>query len=468
MEQLSIREVAAWTGGHYDGPDLPVTGVSIDSRRIGRGEIFVPLRGVRHDGHDFLGEAFASGAAAAFADRPAVARLHRGMGHAIITVPDARRALADLAAAYRRGLDLRVVGVTGSAGKTTTKEMLRLVLGTRAVVSPRSYNNDIGVPLTLLDADRRHAVCVVEMGTNAPGEIAYLANIAQPDVGVVLNVGAAHLQGLGDLDGVQREKFALVEALDEQGCAILNWDDPRTRSMIGRTASHVISFGTWPEADVFAGDVRTRGRTLAFRLFNRMRVRMRLLGVHNVHNALAATAAALWLGEAPGDVCERLEDYRAAPMRMSVEDVGRVRLINDAYNANPVSVAAAIHEVSYRGGGRRVAVLGDMLELGERSAELHADVGERLARSNIDVLWAIGPLSRDTAEAASAAGMTRVHWSPDVRRALEEPPFKPRSRDVVLFKASRGVGLERVYEAVRQGLALRSKERAEERETSRS
>lgn len=459
MEQTSIREVAAWSGGLYEGPDLPIAGVSIDSRKTGPGELFIPLRGARQDGHAFLGEAFASGAAAALVDQPSAAAEHADMGHAVIRVDDTCAALGRLAANYRRSLDITVVGITGSNGKTTTKEMLKLVLGSRAVASPRSFNNEIGVPLTLLRADRSHGVCIVEMGTNAPGEIAALAELARPDVGVVLNVGESHLQGLGDLAGVKAEKGALVDSLPADGCAVLNWDDAATRSMMERAPGYAMSFGTWPDADVYAGDVRTRGRKLSFLLFGRKRVSLDVLGVHNVHNALAASAVAMWLGEDPAVVCERLRGFRAAPMRMAVEDVGRVRLVNDAYNANPRSVAAAIHEVSYRGGARRVAVLGDMLELGGRAQQLHAELGRRLAESHINVLWAIGPLSETTAKAAKAAGLKEVFWSESVSSAVKSLPFMPKSRDVVLFKASRGVRLERVYDAVKSGLVQRRRRR---------
>ncbi|MHC4819204.1 MAG: UDP-N-acetylmuramoyl-tripeptide--D-alanyl-D-alanine ligase, partial [Planctomycetota bacterium] len=238
MEQVSIRQVAAWAGGHYDGPDLPVEGVSIDSRRVGRGELFVALGGDQVDGHDFLGEAFASGAVAALAHRADAVHAHRMMGHPVVRVADTRRALADFAAAYRRSLGLTVIGITGSNGKTTTKEMLRLLLGPKAAASPQSFNNELGVPLTLLGADRSHEYCIVELGTNTPGEIASLAAIAQPQVGVVLNVGESHLRGLGSIQGVAREKFSLVEALGADGCAVLNWDDLHTREMIGRAASY--------------------------------------------------------------------------------------------------------------------------------------------------------------------------------------------------------------------------------------
>jgi len=464
MEQLSIRQVAAWTGGTYAGPDMRVSGIAIDSRKAGRGDLFLPLRGAMHDGHEFIGEAFASGATAALIDRPDVARALDGLGRAIVRVPDVRKALASLAAAYRNHLDVKVVGITGSNGKTTTKEMLRVILGARAAVSPRSYNNDLGVPLTLLSANRHHRYCVVEMGTNAPGEIAGLARIARPDVGVLLNVSESHLSGLGDVEGVREEKAALARSLPRDGCAVLNWDDLRVRELMDELDCYTLTFGTWEEADVFGSQIRTRGRGLSFRVFDKKRVRLQTYGIHNVHNALAAATAAMWLGEHSCDVFDRLESFRPVAMRMAVEDVGRVRLINDAYNANPRSVEAAILEMSVRAGRRRVAVLGDMLELGARATEFHERIGRAVARASIDALWAIGPLSEATARAARAAGMKNVHWSEDVPTALETPAIRPRSGDVVLFKASRGVRLERVYDRIRERAAARRATREVERE----
>jgi UDP-N-acetylmuramoyl-tripeptide--D-alanyl-D-alanine ligase len=460
MEQLSIRQVAAWTEGIYEGPDLRVSGVAIDSRSAGRGDLFLPLRGAMQDGHEYIGEAFASGASAALVDRPEVARALAGLGRAIVLVPNVRLALAKLASRYRDHLDIKVVGVTGSNGKTTTKEMLRVVLGSRAAVSPRSYNNDIGVPLTLLSATRHHRYCVVEMGSNGPGEIAALARIARPDVGIVLNVSESHLQGLGDLDGVANEKEALIRSLPATGCAILNWDDLRVREMMGAVDCCALTFGTWEEADVFASDIRTPGTGLSFRAFDKQRVRLKTYGLHNVHNALAAATAAMWLGEHACEVFERLESFRPAPMRMQVEDIGRIRLINDAYNANPTSTKAAIQEVSVRAGGRRIAVLGDMLELGETSDALHARIGRAVANANIDQLWAIGPKSETTARVARDAGMKIVHWSPDVPTAMAEFPIRARSGDVILFKASRGVRLERVYEDMKAQIIARRRKPA--------
>jgi UDP-N-acetylmuramoyl-tripeptide--D-alanyl-D-alanine ligase len=374
----------------------------------------------------------------------------------VILVPSTRAALGLLAKGYRRSLPLRVIAITGTNGKTTTKEMLGLALGPGAVVPPRSFNNDIGVPLTLLKASRNDSVCVVEIGTNAPGEVAALADIAGPDVGIVLNVGEGHLEGLGDLEGVAREKGALVEALGPEGCAILNHDDPRTRAMARRCRGYVLTFGLTPEADVFGGLPRASGRGVSFLFLNRRRVRLPVIGIHNAMNALAAASAAMWLGRGPEEVCERLESYRGVPMRLSLEQVGQVRLIRDCYNANPRSLLAAIGELTRTAGGRRVLVLGDMLELGARSASLHEAAGRSAAASGVQVLWAIGPRAERAADAARAAGMREVFWSPDVETALERPPFEPRSRDRILFKGSRGMRLERVADAVKARILRRA------------
>ncbi len=454
MEQRSIRQVAAWANGRTEAPDRPLNGVTVDSRAIVRDDLFVALQGDNYDGHDFLGEAFASGAGAALVDRPGAAKIHQAMGRAVILVDDSRAALARLAAAHRRALDLKVVGITGSNGKTTTKEMLKLLLP-RAAASPKSFNNEIGVPLTLLAANDRHEYCICEIGSNAPGEIAMLSSIAKPDVGIVLNIGESHLQGLGDLNGVAEEKFNLVESLGPDGCAILNWDDERTRAMIPDAPGYVLSFGTWTQADVFAAEIRTIGYKLSFKLLGKRRVNLDLIGVHNVHNALAACSAALWLGHDPNDIADRIEAFAPAPMRMAVEQVGQVRLINDAYNANPRSMRAALAEIGYRAGGRRIAVLGDMHELGKASDVLHAEVGRDAAKARVDVVWAIGPKSERIAQAARDAGVRDVHWSPDVMSAQNDPKVRVRSRDVVLFKASRAMRLERLYDTVKADVQSR-------------
>lgn len=456
MEPLSIRQIRDWTNGRYEGPDFPVAGVSVDSRSAARGELFFALRGERHDGHDYLGEAFASGAAAAVVERRDLYDEHRRLGRHLLLVPDARAALGDVARGYRASLGLVVVGITGTNGKTTTKEMLGVILGAGTAISPKSFNNDVGVPLTLLNASRHDRVCVVEMGTNAPGEIAALAGIARPDLGVVQNVGEGHLEGLGDLEGVAREKGALVEALGPKGCAILNHDDPRTRAMARRSKGYVLTFGSTPQADVFGGGIRATSRGVSFLFLNRRRVRMQLLGAHNVSNALAAASVALWLGRDPNDVCDRLERYRGVPMRLALETVGQVRLIQDCYNANPRSVEAAIAELVRTASGRRILVLGDMLELGRRSGEYHEAVGRRAARAGVEILWAIGPQAEAAARAAREAGLPEVHWSPDAASAAGVLPFAPRSRDRILFKASRGMRLEAVYDAVRETVRARA------------
>jgi len=466
MEQRSIRQLAEWAGGSYEGPDLPVAGISIDTRTIARGEMFVAVRGAR-DGHAFVGEAFVTGAAAALVEREDVAAEQRQMGRPVIRVDDARRALARIARRHRDALGLTVVGVTGSVGKTTTKEMLRLVLGAGTVVSPASFNNDLGVPLTLLRAGRHDRVCVVEIGTSAPGEIAALAEIARPDIGVVLNVAEAHLEKLGDLDGVAREKFALVVSLGPEGCAVLNHDDPRTREMMRRAPGFVLGFGTTPEADVYGDPIHVGRGVVSFQLFRKTRVRLHAFGRHLVSNALAAAAVGLWLGRHPCEIAQRLAAFRPAPMRMAVERCGGARLVLDAYNANPRSTVAALRELAQLpGASRRIAVLGDMLELGRHAADCHERIGRFAAGLGLDALWAVGPLSEVTARAARAGGMREVHWAPDVESAAARIPFRPRARDAILFKASRAMRLERLFQEVKAALLERARAREEARARS--
>ena len=284
----------------------------------------------------------------------------------VIRVKDTTKALGDLARWYRSRFDIPVIGITGSCGKTTVKEMLRVVLGEDVVASPASYNNDIGVPLTLLQMDRSTRACVVEIGTNAPGEVEYLTGIARPTVGVLTNVEAAHLEGLGTVRGVMEEKAALLRGLPADGVAIVNADNYYCREVMEDVDCHLVTFGTWEDADVYGVEPFATGNGVGFYLYDRMRFEIPALGAHNVANALAAVATGLWLNLSPDAVCNALGRYEAPPMRMSREVVGDVVLVNDAYNANPRSMEAAIRELASRPSeGRRIAVLGDMLELGD-------------------------------------------------------------------------------------------------------
>ena len=457
MEPIRLSDVLRATGGELLGPaegNPWIPAVTTDSKDVAPGALFVPIRGKRFDGHMFVEQAFLHGASFSLVSRDAdLSRMPRN----VIVVRDTKRALGDLARWQRSRFDVPVIGVTGSCGKTTVKEMLRQVLGDGVVVSHASFNNDIGVPLTLLRMDRTTRAAVVEIGTSGPGEIAYLTNIARPTVGVLTTIEEAHLEGLGSVRGVMREKSALLHGLPQDGAAIVNADNYYCREIL-ETLDHgtTITYGTWEDATVFGMDPKPTDQGFEFWLFGKMHVEVPALGMHNVGNALAAVSVALWLGLKPDEIVESLRAYRAPPMRMSREDVGDVVLINDAYNANPGSMDAAIRELGLRScDGRRVAVLGDMLELGEESERLHRQLGRKVANEGVDALWAIGPHAEQVAEEAIGRGLPadRVACHPSVVDAMDTPAFHPAAGDIWLFKASRGMALERLADRVREEAA---------------
>lgn len=458
MEMIRLSDVLRATGGVPAGPidgDPWIPAIATDSRDVPPGALFIPLRGKRHDAHSFIEKAFLNGAGFSLAARDAeFARMPAN----VILVKDTTRALGDIARWYRSRYDVPVIAITGSCGKTTTKEMVRLTLGADVVASPASYNNEIGVPLTLLQMDARTRACVVEIGTNAPGEIAYLTGIARPTVGILTNIEAAHLEGLGTVRGVMEEKAALLKGLPANGVAIVNADNYWCREAMEVVDCHLVTYGTWEDADVYGLNPYTTPDGVGFHLYGRMPFEVPALGMHNIANALASVAVALWLNQEPHEIRDALSTYEALPMRMSREVVGDVVLVNDAYNANPRSMEAAILELSARMcAGRKVAVLGDMLELGEEAEEHHAAIGRKAARAGIDRLWAIGEYAEIMVAEAIRLGMKREHVAchRTVEDALLAEPFKSGDGDTWLFKASRGLALERVLQKMRAELRAR-------------
>ncbi len=430
--RFSAGEVAGIVGGELLGADVGIDGVSTDSRSLAAGELFVSLVAER-DGHDFLGAAVEAGAAACLVRRDRLGDLP-ATGVPLVVVKDTGAALVALAAAARRRHTGRVVAITGSVGKTSTKDLLAAALGSAGPVhaSPASFNNAIGVPLTLLGATGAEWALVVEIGTNAPGEIADLAALVRPEVGVVTAVGAAHTATFGTIDDVAREKGDLVVALPPSGTAVLNADDRRVAAMATLTDAQVVTYG-------FAGgDVRATGVTLdtglrpAFVLatpWGEAPVRLRAAGRHTAHNALAAAAAALMLGADIEAVAAGLGRAELSPWRMAVATtLSGALVINDAYNANPSSVAAALRALAAAPARRRVAVLGVMAELGERHAAEHAAVAALAAELGIELL-AVAEAAYGTAPA------------PDAAAALAA--LGPLGAgDAVLVKGSRVAGLE--------------------------
>jgi UDP-N-acetylmuramoyl-tripeptide--D-alanyl-D-alanine ligase len=459
VKALDVQTIAAAAGGRLIGPDCrrQVTGVSTDTRTLKPGDLFVALSGERFDGHDFIPAALSAGAAALLvrSDR-ATARPAGADAVPVIAVSDTVRALGDLARAYRRLFNVTVLGITGSNGKTTTKEMIVRVLSaggrSREVLgSVKSYNNHVGLPLTLFGLTAAHRCAVLEMGTSAPGEIRRLAEIAGPDLGVVTTVSDTHLAGLGSREGVARAKSELIQALPADGTAILNGDDPLVAAMARLATGRVIRFGRTPESDVFVADVRETEGGVTFRLNGRRLVRLKTVGAHNALNAAAAVAVCRRLGLAEDAIVSALEGFTAPPMRLSLVVVRGVRILDDVYNANPQSMRGALATLAgLPCSGRRVFVCGAMRELGERSEALHREVGGAAAQAGVHLLVTVGDEAAPVGAGAAAAGLAsqNAHHCGSTDEAAALLPTLVREGDLVLIKGSRAMALERVVGAL--------------------
>lgn len=452
MNPRSLSSVAAVTAGRLAGPDVSVTGLAVDSREVGEGDLFVALAGERADGHDFVPAAFERGAAAAMVSREVAA------GPAVV-VDDTPRALLELAADERQGMPAVVVGITGSTGKTSVKDFTAAVLSKRyrVAASPRSFNTEIGVPMTLLNAAPDVEAIVVEMGSRGPGHIARLCQLARPAIGAVTNVGTAHMQMFRSVDAVADAKAELVEALPEDGVAVLNADDPVVTGFDRRTRARTLRFGTAAGADVRGEDLsldRTGRASFTLRTAaGSERVELAVPGEHMAWNALAAAAVGVALELTAGECAAGLKEARVSAWRMEVFE-GRhgLTVVNDAYNANPTSMAAALKTARWIAADRRcIAVLGAMAELGEISAVEHERAGQLVARLGIERLVVVGPEARLIGVGAAREGVEpdRVIHCQTVDEAIEAVRNWSRPGDVVLVKGSRVAGLERLAEALR-------------------
>ncbi|MEV0169689.1 UDP-N-acetylmuramoyl-tripeptide--D-alanyl-D-alanine ligase [Streptomyces sp. NPDC050803] len=456
MIALSLAEIAEVVGGQtYDIPDpsVQVTGPVVrDSREAGPGSLFVAFVGERVDGHDFAAAVVESGAAAVLASRP--------VGVPAIVVDDVQAALGALARHVVRRLGTTLVALTGSAGKTSTKDLIAQVLQRKAptVWTPGSLNNEIGLPLTALSATEETQFLVLEMGARGLGHIRYLADLTPPRIGLVLNVGTAHIGEFGGREQIAQAKGELVEGLPADGAAILNADDPLVRAMASRTKAKVILFGESGEADVRAENVRlTDSGQPSFMLHTPSgcsEVTMRLYGEHHVSNALAAAAVAHELGMSAEEIATALSEAGSlSRWRMEVtERPDGVTVVNDAYNANPESMRAALRALAAMGNGRRTwAVLGKMAELGDEALAEHDAVGRLAVRLNVGKLVAVGGREASWLQLGAynegSWGEESVHVS-DAQAAVDLLRSELRPGDVVLVKASRSVGLESVAQAL--------------------
>lgn len=457
MISLTVGELCRILQGELlqGDPDAKVEGVSTDSRQIKKGEVFFALKGERFDGHDFVGAALAGGAVAAV-----VARRTEGISRGgLILVPDPLKALQDLALYHRQTVFKgELIGITGSSGKTTTKNLVARVLEAKFKVwkSPGNFNNEIGLPLTLLNLNPEHQVVVVEMGMRGRGEIASLCRLARPTAGVITNIGTAHLGRLGSVENIALAKRELLEALPQGGLAVLNGDDPWCRRLPEGLPVRAVFYGLENQAAFQARDIRMRGlEGVEFVVRfpeGEAKVRLPVPGKHNVLNSLAALAVGYFLGVEMDDMVEKLLEWPAESMRQEFLPGPRGSLIyNDTYNANPESVLAAL-EVLKELPGRKIAVLGDMLELGEKAPELHRKVGKQVLEAGITVLVTVGELALEIAAGALDSGMPKeqVFSFLHPREAGQFLAHYLQPGDVALLKGSRAVKLEQVLEELKE------------------
>lgn len=455
MMPIKLEDLARIVEGRIAGgdPSQLVLNISTDSRTLQPGDLYVPLKGERFDGHDFIWEAVSRGAMGFLTSQSYT----REDDLAIIQVRDCLAALQALAREVRNRSSYRTIGLTGSTGKTSTKDFLKSILARRFKVwaTPKSYNNEVGLPLTILGADSQDEILVAELGMRGEGQITQLCEILRPDMGIVTRIGPVHLETLGSEERIARAEGELVEAVPETGLVVLNRDDRWFPYMASKARGRVVSYGIDSEAEVRATDIKLDAEARpSFQLVSgdrRTVVKLQVMGEHNVANALAATALADQLGVSMEEIKEGLQRAQLSGMRMEMVRVGGIRIINDAYNANPMSMKAALRTLSHMGKrARTIALLGDMLELGEKAVYYHREIGREVVEQKIDFLIAVGDLSKYIYEAAVEAGLEqkRALLVDSLDDAANEIKKILSSGDVLLIKASRAIGLERVLERI--------------------
>ena len=466
METLRLEQLAELCEARLvrGDPRRVVRRISTDSRTVSRDDCFVALRGPRFDGHNFISDVARLGASAAVVSNPTSA-MNSPSALALLQVQDTLTTLHKLATNYRRLMPptTRVVAITGSCGKTTTKELIASVLGERfsIVETTANHNNQIGVPLNLLRLDATNEFGVFELGTSRPGEIALLAGMAKPDIGVITNVGLGHVEFFGDEAGVAREKGALLEVLPRNGdgLAVLNADDKWCSELRTRTRATVVTVGIDNFADIRASEVKING-DVKFRLNVAKKredviVRLKTLGRHQIYNALQAAAVGYFAGLDLDEICFGLENAQFPHLRTEPVTIGGVRFVNDCYNANLVSMKAALQMVCETpAAGRKIAVLGDMLELGAWTEPAHREIGALAAGCGLAFLVTVGPSARLIAQAAVDAGMDTHGVLPvaTAEEAAKTLRLLVHEDDFVLVKGSRRLQLERIVEESKNGV----------------
>jgi UDP-N-acetylmuramoyl-tripeptide--D-alanyl-D-alanine ligase len=459
VETRSLKFVAEACGAEIisGSPETKFENVCTDSRQAKAGDLFFAIKGEKFDGHDFVAEVAAKGVAAIVLQKSKANSIVPVPSVPLLAVDDVRSALGKLAAAHRKKLSLPVICVAGSNGKTTVKELLGSVLRQKfsTLWSEASFNNDIGVPLTLLRLDKTHQAAVVEAGTNHPGELAPLVKLIQPKFGVLTNIGREHLEFFGDLAGVAEEEGAIAEVLPADGILFLNGDDEWSERIAARTKARVVRVGLGAKNDWRAKKIRLDKNGATFQVECAKsdfagEYRVNLLGKHQVTNALFAIAVSEELGVGRPSIRDGLAQCAPPKMRLNFWEANGVRVIEDCYNANADSTLAALETLcGLPLQGRRVAVLGDMAELGATSEAAHREIGRRAAELEIGQLFAVGKMAPVVGAAAREAGLARVFEFAEVEGAVKAVKTFLKPGDVVLFKASRATRLERIAETLK-------------------
>jgi UDP-N-acetylmuramoyl-tripeptide--D-alanyl-D-alanine ligase len=478
MEKLKVSELLKATGGKLIQGDLKreIFGISIDSRKIKRNELFIALKGPRYDGQDFVPEALDKGACGALiikslrqrrirlGRKKSIRQLTDKSQKILIEVRDTLKALGRIAKYYREKFDLAVVAVTGSTGKTTTKDMIASILSLRYKVlkTEGNFNNEVGVPLTLFRLSKKHQVVVLELGMSALGEIERLTRISSPKIGVMTNVGEVHLQYLGNVERVALAKAEMVYALGKDDIAILNIDDPYIRDMKKGIKARIITYGIRKKAQVRAKEIKNlkeEGMSFTLRIEKEgFPLHLRCLGYHNTYNALAAISAAHALGMKKEIIREGLSQFQPLAGRMKIMRVRGLTILDDTYNASPKSFIAAIETIrDLSPKGRKILVAGDMLELGKRAPLAHKETGVYAAHSGIDMLITCGDLAGYIAQGAIEAGMKEQRIISC--RSKEETEKKlsslAKEGDTVLIKGSRAIGMEEIIDKLKSKYILK-------------
>ncbi len=455
---LTIREICEATAGRLlqGDPRARVRGVSTDSRTLKPGQIFFALKGPRFDGHSFVEEARKKGASGAVIER----EMPQEGEFPLVKVNSTLVALAKMASHWRQRLKGQVIGITGSCGKTTTREMIAQILlsgGRRVFSSPKNYNNHIGLPLSLLSASPEHEVVVLEMGMSGPGELSHLSRIARPDIGILTNIGPVHLERFRDIRGIQEAKAEILEGMGPDSTLVYNADDPLVEEIANRFRGPKVSYGTSSSALLRARDTELFPDGTSLLLegpFGRFRVKIKVPGEGGIYCSLAASATAHLLGTDPEAIREGLEAFLPPPLRMRLKRIGNIRVIEDAYNSNPMALRCALLVLS-RCEGRRVAVLGDMAELGRWAPHYHREAGRWCAELGIDHLFLLGEWSPFVAEGARQGGFKgEIFMARDHMELVSSLKDFLHPGDWVLVKGSRRMEMERVIRMLEEANAL--------------